>query len=404
LKLFNSDRCKICRKRKGNRFCIRVEGNICWNDCNILRVDLKCSQNCRYALKKNQRNGKGIFFEFKTNADSQTEFTDLLKKEIDKWITSPQDFWNNKTPAELAETEEGKQQITTFFNSFTIPEYVPMQYLKRRLNLADLKIHSLKKNFETVAAEYLDLIISYEWDKTFELVNIKNKFADKDLWSNYLNRITSDKILKKMKHYDLISSALAEGKKTGIVFLEINGRYEISLILELIGTDWFVIGRIYGKPELYNGENEAVKQIAILLSSNKINEVFPLLKKYSAIFPDSADLHYYWGLYYTFSNNKQNAEEFFLNAVEIDSDFTEAKYNYAYVLHSQKKYTKAKDLYREILNAEPEEIKSMNNLASIHIDQGDYSAAKKLLDQCLEINSENEIARKNLERLETLNP
>jgi len=403
LKLFNSDRCKICRKRKGNRFCIRVEGNICWNDCNILRVDLKCAESCRYALKKNKQNSNGIFFEFKTNADSQTEFTDLLKKEINKWITSPQDFWNNKTPAELAESEEGKQQITTFFNNFTIPEYVPMEYLKRRLDLPELKIHPLKKNFEAVAAEYLDLIISYEWEQTFDLVNYKNKFAAKDLWSNYLKRITSDKILKKMKHYDLISSALAEDKKTGIVFLEINGKFEISLILELIAEDWFVTARIYGKPELYNGENDAIKQIAFLLSTNKINEVFPLLKKYSAIYPDSADLHYYWGLYYTFADNQQKAEEFFLNAVEIDPDFNEAKYNYAYVLHSQKNYAKAKDLYLEILDTEPEEIKSMNNLASIHIDQGNYSAAEKLLNRCLEINSENEIARKNLERLEALN-
>jgi len=402
LKFFKTDRCRICKKRKGHRFCIRKESNICWNDCNELRVDLRCPENCRYTLIKGDEGKISTFFEYKTNADSQTEFIDLLKREMDKWVISPQEFLDQETPIRIAETEEGKKQISDFFSGFNIPDYVPMYYLKQKLELTELQVKNKKKNLEEIAMDYLNSIIVYEWEDTLNYLHNLEKYSDQDLKSNYLNRISSNKILKKVKYYDLISSAIAEDKRTALVFFELQGKYELTLVLRFAGKRWFVSAKIFGRPELFNGENDAIQQIAVLLSKNKITEVFPLLQKYSTIYPDSSDLQYYWGLYYTFLQNPSKAKEYFYTAIELDPEFSEAKYNYAFILHSQKHIKEAKELYCEVLEANPHEIKSMNNLASILIDSGDHKEARDLLERCLKINKDFEIAQKNLERLNSL--
>lgn len=402
MNLFNSDRCKICKKRKGHRFCIRQESNICWQDCNILRIDLTCPESCRYSLKKNEKDDTPQLFEYKTKADSRAEFTDLLKKEIDKWIITPQSFLEDKTPLQLAETETGRQQITSFFQGFKIPQHIPLDYLKQRLDLKDLNIKTSEPNFEDIVFTFLDNIITLEWDNIIDLVFQNEKFKDSELKENYLRRLSSDKVLKRLKYYNIISSALSEDRKTALVGLELNGKYELTVVVKKHEGNWRVAGRIYGKPELYNGENEAIKQVAIKLSANKTAEVFPLLKKYTAIYPDSSDLHYYWGLYYTFTRNTEQAREYFLNAVELDPNFLEAKYNYAYVLHSTKKIDRAKAIYQEILRENPEDVKTLNNLASIYIDAGEYTEARKLLEKCLKLDASFSVAEKNLQRLKEL--
>ena len=70
------------------------------------------------------------------------------------------------------------------------------------------------------------------------------------------------------------------------------------------------------------------------------------------------------------------------------------------MLHAEKKIEEAKILYREILKSAPEEPKTLNNLASILIDEKEFETAKKLLEKCLKVAPEFEIAKKNLERIE----
>ena len=88
--------------------------------------------------------------------------------------------------------------------------------------------------------------------------------------------------------------------------------------------------------------------------------------------------------------------------MEIDPTFVEAKYNLAYVYHSEGNIEKAKQLYHEIIKISPGDIKSLNNLGSILIDEGEYKEAKQFLQKCLKIDKDFEIAQKNLKRLEEL--
>jgi len=402
LKFFKNDRCRICKKRKGHRFCLRIGNDICWQDCNEMRVDLKCPADCKYALVKSDEDQQKTFFEYKTNADSQIEFTDLLKREIDKWINQPQEFLAGKTPLQEAENEAGKGLITSFFNEFNIPDYVPMNYLKQKLDLTELKVKQQKESYEDAAASYLTTVISFDWEKTLEFLIDPDKYIAEKVKLNYLKRISSDKVLSKLKEFNLISSALSEDKKTALVYFELNGKFELTLILIQNGAKWAVSGRIYGRPELFNGENEALQQVAVLLSKNKLSQAFTLLKNYSAIYPDSPDLYYYQGLYYSFLKNNSKAVELFYTAVEIDPDFQEAKYNYAFLLHADSRHLEAEQVYREILKTSPDEFRSLNNLASLLIDQGNYHEARMMLKKCIKINKDFEIAHKNLARLEKL--
>ncbi len=400
--LLKSDRCSICKVNRGYRFCLKTGKNICWHDCNELRVDYKCPDACKYSLIKHQNSVSQGLLQYKTNADSQTEFQDLLKKEMDKWIINPQEVFDGKIPIQMIENEQGKKEIETLFNNMNTPNYVPLIHLKERLKLDNLKVKSHIKNYEDFAFEFLNIIIEQDWSRLIDLMYNQEHYKEEKYKLNFIRRISGNKIIKKIKDYDLISSALSEDKNQALVFFEVNGKYDLTLIFRKQRDSWRFTGKIFGKPELYNGENEAIQQVAVLLSKNQLSNVYKLLQKYSSIYVDSADFQYYWGLYYTFAKNPQKAKEFFFNTIEIDPSFYEAKYNYALILHSEKKIEETKQLYEEILQVAPKEIKTMNNLASIHIDEGRYKEAKNLLEKCLKINKNFEIAQKNLDRVNKL--
>jgi tetratricopeptide (TPR) repeat protein len=170
----------------------------------------------------------------------------------------------------------------------------------------------------------------------------------------------------------------------------------------LKNQEWKIQSLIIGKPELFNSESEAIQQVAILLSKNETSKAYELLQKYSNIYISSSDFEYYWGLYYTFTKNQKKAENRFLQALILDPAFVEAKYNYAFIQHSNGNIENAKKIYYEILQDAPKEPKTLNNLASILIDDKNYTEAEELLNRCIKDNPEFVIASQNLERLTKL--
>lgn len=383
----------MCKERRGHRFCLRLANNICWHDCNKLRIDLKCPEECSYKLQKQDN------FQIKTKADSQVEYIDLLKKQIDKWVLTPQKVFNDKIPIQMIETENGKKKIISFLNQFKAHPLVPLSYLKERLSLDDLKVFSHEKIYEDIAMEFLTTIVLHEWEKSTNFLLNSVLYANKKYLTNYIQRLSSNKILTKMTEFDLISSALTKQNDQALVHFEINRKYDLTLNLKKIDNKWKIVSKIFSKPELYNNEKEAIQQVAVLLSKNQLGNVYELLKKYSAIYTDSADFQYYWGLYYSFSKNNRKAEKHLFNTVEIDPDFTEAKGLYATILLQNNKSEKAKAIYQEIIKQNPKELKSMNNLASIYIEEGDKDKARELLERCLKIDPNFVYAKKNLEKI-----
>lgn len=393
-----SNRCSACRSHRGNRFCLRIGKEICWHCCNEKRIDLKCSESCSYSLRKVENSD--VFFEYKSKVDSRAEFSDLTKNQVKAWCRKSQEIFGDKIPLKMSETNEGRNELEEFFGQFPLEKTESIRYLKQELKLTDLKYIPQADSYEEVAAKFLDKIIEQDWRSTIDFLYRSGQYEDEKYLENYISRLSKNKKIIKIKTYDLIASAISENRKLGLVFFEVNGKLDLTISLISENDLWKIEKKMFGKPELYNGEKDVHQQIAVLLSKNELGNAYEQLQKYSKIYIDSADLKYYWGLYYTFNKNNEKAKTFFFDAIEIDPDFTEAKYNYAVILHAEKEIGEAKNLYKEILEISPDEPKTLNNLASIYIEEENFAEAKKLLKRCLKIAPEFEIAKKNLERIE----
>ena len=367
--------------------------DICWEDCNVLRVDEKCPSECEYHLQSSE------IMQLKGKTDSQMEYVDLLKKQMALWINKPQKIFNDKIPATMAESNEGKKIIEEFLNQFNINPIVPLYYLKERLSLDNLKVNSTPKTYEDHALEFMQYLYTNEWEKVTLIMSNNDYWKSHDLDDKFINIIATNKVIKKINSFDMISSALTKEKNQALVYFDTNYKYDLTINLNLINNIWKVQSLIIGIPELFNSESEAIQQIAILLSKNETTKAYELLTKYSNIYITSSDFEYYWGLYYTFAKNQKKAENHFLQAMILDPLFVEAKYNYAFIQHSNGDLEKAINLYYEILKEAPNEPKTLNNLASILIDKKKYEEAEKLLKKCIKNNSKFEIAQQNLERL-----
>jgi tetratricopeptide (TPR) repeat protein len=372
---------------------MRLGKEICWQCCNELRVDQKCPEACKYALHKVSD------LQFKTNADSQYEYDDLLKREIDHWIRHPQEVFAGKIPLKMSETETGRQEMENFFSKYSALKYIPVNYLFDRLKLHNLKPTSQIEYPEKIAFKFMDKVVEHDWEATIPFLLKQEQYQSEIYKKNYIERNEKHKPLNKTSYYQLISAAYSKDKKQALIHLEAAGKYDLTIVLKKVDDKWYVSSKLLGKPEIYNSETEALQQVAILLSKNQPGNAYELLKKYSSIYIDSADLQYYWGLYYTFDRRNKQALQHFLNAVEIDPEFWEAKYNYAYLIQLKNEFEQAKKLYQEILAKNPKEIKSMNNLAWIYIEEGRNADAKELLEKCLQIEPKFELAQKNLERI-----
>ena len=210
------------------------------------------------------------------------------------------------------------------------------------------------------------------------------------------------KIIKRMNNYDLMASALTKDKKRALVYFEINGKYELTISLIFDKKNWKIENNIFGRPELYNGKTASMKHLGVLLSENKSSQAYELLNKYGNIYFDSSELKYYWGMYYTFLRKPQKAKNFFFDAIEIEPNLLEAKYNYAYILQTENNFKEAKRYYREIMEISSDIPKVLNNLATIYLAEKKIAEAEELLKRCLQEDKDFEFAKKNLEKIKEM--
>jgi len=59
----------------------------------------------------------------------------------------------------------------------------------------------------------------------------------------------------------------------------------------------------------------------------------------------------------------------------------------------------AKRFYEETLELRPEDANTLNNLSVIYEAEGDIAKTVELLEKCLSIDPNSEMARKNLDRI-----
>jgi len=393
--IFQPKRCQICNKHKATRKCPKTRRQICFHCCNEIRIKLECPKDCKYALKSTQDKNS---LQLNNYSESVAEQQGLLDLHLKKWLKIENPIFENKTPKNYAETETGKKKIDSFLNKHeqALKGALSYNYVREQLGIP-LK-EKANKTHEDVANHFMELVINYDHEETLPLFSHHELYKTEGFKQNYLKRNLAIKAFKAIREFDLIRSALSKEQDQAIVEFEINGKYPLSLVLQKMNARWFIKEKVFGESGMVLSENEFIQRIAYNYAQQNFEKAYKDLKKYMQVFPDSANLHYYFGIYYSTKGKIEKAKEHFFNAMELDPEFTEAKYNYAFLFQAEGNIEKCRELYEEIIE-QNEEKKTLNNLAVIYENDGQLEQALVLLKKALELDPNFELAQKNVERI-----
>ena len=395
--IFKSNKCQSCKVRVQQRFCLRIGKDICWECCNKQRYDYKCPSACRYSLKEQE----GLPSRA-TNIDSQTEYRDLMRRLVDRWMLLPQTELEDAIPLELSKTKEGKIRLRDYFNKYQISNIPEIRYIANKLNIDMLDIAMAAPTFEDIAKDYLKRLLVKDFLGSLDLHYSKDRIEKNDRWKDdYLEQLQSDKVIKKLNDIKLVSSAMSEDRKQAVVYFSINGKYDLTL--KLIENDgWKIWQRIMGKMEIVNSENEAIKHVAVLLSKNLLGQACELLDKYLALYPDSSDFQYFKSVYEQLHKRLAKAKSYLIRAIRLDPEFKDAVFNYGYLIHQEGDLDEALRIYAKAEMLDGDDIRIKNNIAAIYIDKEEYSNAEAYLQKCLKMDAKFEPALRNIERLKEI--
>ncbi len=101
-------------------------------------------------------------------------------------------------------------------------------------------------------------------------------------------------------------------------------------------------------------------------------------------YSDAADA-YNTGLTYLNSYDNENAEKYFLKAIEIDPNFVDAMDNLGVAYRRQGKLEQAEEIYLKSMSMRGNNDVPYTNLALVYIDQGRYQDALELYIELLDI-------------------
>ena len=356
---------------------------------------MECPNDCKYALKSTQDKNS---LQLNNYSESISEQQELLDLHLKKWLKTENPIFENKTPKSYAETDAGKGKINSFLKKHeqALKGALSYNYVREQLGIP-LK-EKAQKTHEDVANRFMELVINYDHEKTLPLLVHREVYKNEYFKQNYLKRNLSIKAFKAIKEFDLIRSALSKEQDQAIVEFEINGKYPLSLVMQKLNGQWFIKEKVFGESGMVLSESEFVQRIAYNYAQQHFDKAYNDLKKYLQVFPDSADLHYYFGIYYSTKGKIEKAKEAFFNAMELAPEFTEATYNYAFLFQAEGNMEKARELYEDILE-QKEEKKTLNNLAVIYENDGQLEQALVLLKKALELDPNFELAQKNFERI-----
>jgi tetratricopeptide (TPR) repeat protein len=365
-----------------------------------MRIDNRCPKGCDYRL---QKSGEDALAIGRCKVDSVRENIELNRELIDQWLLIPSSDLNDKVPLKSAETEEGRTELIHFIDRISNNFLLPLNYLRERLNIPTRPYDKSNIDYETRSDEFLELIVLQKWEETIPYLYNAESYQTEESIKLYINYITSQPVIRKMKQFSLISSAYAKDGNEGLVFYDINHKDDLTLHWKKQDGKWLLWAKIGGNPQMIYGEKNALEYIENLLGQRKYKEALDSLQKYSKIYQDSADVEYHWGLYYSIDSNKKEAIAHYERAILLDPDFHQARFNLAFVLQADNQLHAAQEHYEYLLKVNPKDTKVMNNLAIIAMMKKNLPKAKALWEQCLRLEPTNENVAKNLEHFITSN-
>ncbi len=116
--------------------------------------------------------------------------------------------------------------------------------------------------------------------------------------------------------------------------------------------------------------------------------------------PKSAQVHFELGLAYMKLKDPSKAIEAYQKATELNPQFPDAYFNLGYVYAMDKNYSKAEEMYGQVVKLAPPYLdEALFNLGMVQAKQGKRQQSIENLERALEVNPQNEMARKYLDNL-----
>ncbi|NLK50177.1 MAG: tetratricopeptide repeat protein [Candidatus Cloacimonetes bacterium] len=391
LRLFpKSNRCRICHSERGNRECPRRNKTIGWHCCNEMRVDLKCPSSCSYAGTRDKE-GKSPFPAFKS--ESTTEFVHAIKLYMDFWIHHPLAALDDNSPAAMAKDEPSK--LMDWLGSFRYPASFPMNYLLQKLGLPHQK-DSDTDNPEYIAKSYLESVMIHDWQALRDMTI--NQDDDNDLAIRYQEIISAIPALNRIKHYEIIHAGIADDGITALVYLEVNHRYDWTMIFSNIKGRWLLRQQLAGNPSLFYAQNDVHKSLAEALGAGKDEEAWQVLEPRLPLYPDSADLRYYLALYWQLVKQMDKARVEYFNAMALDNDFYAPAFTLGALYLSENNSEEALHAFEHLALKHPDDSNILNNLGAALAGLGRIDEAKATWQKILQMEPNHMLAKKNLDR------
>ncbi len=132
-----------------------------------------------------------------------------------------------------------------------------------------------------------------------------------------------------------------------------------------------------------------IENVQNLLKKNKLNEALKICQQLLKQFPQNSYLNNLTGIIFQQVGRFDISKNFFLKAIELDSDNIRAKNNLANTFNFLGKFRQAEDLFKTILKIDPMNITCLSNYARLKQHLADYEVAIPLYEKAKEIEPKN---------------
>ncbi len=251
---------------------------------------------------------------------------------------------------------------------------------------------------ESVVCSYFEAIIKWEWQGLISFTH--NDLALEGCPERYTELVYQNHILKKIKNFAIVNSGTSEDKNIAFVYLELNHKYPWTVILSKRHEKWKLRQHLNGDPTLYYAQNQIYNELAKPLGEGNFTGLEQKFAHAFNLYPDSADLYYYQGLWYQGEKLFPQAKVNFFNAISLDNYWTAPFYHLALLNLQDKNFPEALYWLEKQHFLEPDDPRTLNNVAACHLHLGDRAKARQIWEEMLLKFPDFNIARENLSKLD----
>ena len=145
----------------------------------------------------------------------------------------------------------------------------------------------------------------------------------------------------------------------------------------------------------------ALRERSQELIETEPEEAHTLLLQATQLAPGDSRSHFMLGQLYVFQENYADAINAYEKVIELDPGFADAYFNLGYISARTKDYAKAEEMYKSTVKLQPSYLdEAFSNLAIVQYFRNDFKESKRNLEKALQINPENDLAQKYLEKIE----